>query len=193
MRSKITLAAAALAFLAVGAYPQAISFSLSSGLLLPKEEIYRDIYGQSVPVALEFRIGLGRNFGLAGGIEYLSDSGTAFNANQGEVDYPLRFRMISYPVSGYFLYPLGKFSLSLAAGISFHSYKEEWEDLDSSHEGKKSKPFFSGGFEYRFLPRVALRLLVRYESIATERSPFLQREVNLGGFSILGGITFFVR
>jgi hypothetical protein len=190
MRKKIALAAAAVLFLVVTSYPQAVSFSLSSGLLFPKEEIYRDIYGQSVPLALEFRVGLSRNFGLAVGFEYLSDSGTALNINQGDTDFPLRFRMVSYPVSGYFLYPFGKISLSIAAGIGFHSYREEWEDLDLIHEGKRSKPFISGGIEYRFIPRLAVRLFVRYESIATERSPYLQREVNLGGLSLLGGLSF---
>jgi hypothetical protein len=190
MRKKIVLSAAAVLFLAVTAYPQAVSVSLSSGLLFPKEEIYKDVYGQSVPLALEFRVGLSRNFGLAVGFEYLSDNGRALNVNQGDIEFPLRFRRISYPVSGYFLIPLGKVSLSIAAGIGFHSYKEEWQDLDLSHEGKRSRPFMSGGIEYRFIPRVAVRLFVRYESIATERSPYLQREVNLGGLSLLGGLSF---
>ncbi|HUU37673.1 MAG TPA: hypothetical protein VMW46_05655 [Candidatus Desulfaltia sp.] len=190
MRKKIGLAAAGVLFLGLTSYSQVVSFSLSSGLFFPKEEIYRDIYGQSMPLVLEVRIGISRYFGLAAGIEYLSDKGPAMNVNQGDTEFPLRFRMISYPVSGYFLYPLGKISLSIGAGISFHSYKEEWEDLDLDHEGNKAKPFMSGGIEYQIAPRLAVRLFLRYESIVTERGTYLPREINLGGLSLLGGLAF---
>jgi len=190
MRKKIGLAAAAVLFLGLTSFSQDVSVSLSSGLLFPKEEIFRDIYGQSMPLVLEFRIGISRYFGLAAGIEYLSAKGTALNVNQGDTEYPLRFRMISFPVSGYFLYPMGKISLYVGAGISYHSYKEEWEDLDLDHEGNKAKPFVSGGLEYRIVPRLTVRLFLRYESIVSDRGAYVQREVNLGGLSLLGGLSF---
>ncbi|MFZ2055438.1 MAG: hypothetical protein WAU81_14715 [Candidatus Aminicenantales bacterium] len=190
MRKKIGLVATAVLFLGLTSYSQVVSLALSSGLFFPKEKIYRDIYGQSMPLVLEFRIGTGRYFGLAAGIEYFSDKGTALNVNQGNAEYPVRFRMTSYPVSGYFLYPLGKISLYVGTGISFHSYKEEWEDLDLNHEGNTAKPFISGGIEYHIVPRLTARLFLRYESIVTERGSYLPREVNLGGLSLLGGLSF---
>ncbi len=190
MRKKIGLAAAAMLSLGLAGFSQEVSLSLSSGLFFPKEEIFKDIYGRSMPLALEFRIGLSRSVGLAAGIEYSSAKGTALNVDQGDADYPVRFRMISYPVSGYFLVPWGKLSFYAAAGISFHSYKEEWEDLDLTHEGKRTKPFLSAGIEYKMVPRLSVRLFIRYESIAAERSPYIQRKVDLGGLSFFGGLSF---
>lgn len=189
MRKRFIVAATSVFFLGLTSYAQVVSLSLSSGLFLPKEEIYRDIYGQSMPLALEVRIGIGRNFGLAAGIEYLSDKGTALNINQGDDAFSLHFRMISYPISGYLVYPRGKLSLSAAAGISIHSYKEEWKDLDHTHEGSRTNPFLSGGIEYHIAPRLAVHLFLRYQSIVTELNPLIQKEINLGGFSLLAGLS----
>ncbi|MGB7295076.1 MAG: hypothetical protein WBC70_05750 [Candidatus Aminicenantales bacterium] len=191
MRGKILLGAAAVLLLGLTSSAQVINLSLSSGVHFPKEKIYRDIYGRSTPLALEIRVGISRSFGLAAGIEYLSASGAALNINQGDLDFPLRFRMISYPLSGYFLVSLGQgISLRGAAGISFHSYREEWEDVDLLHEGSTAKPFVSAGIEYAIVPRLAVHLWLRYESIVTEWGPYIQREVNLGGLSLLGGLIF---
>lgn len=193
MKKEIALAAAALLSLGIMAQSQTVSVSASAGFLFPKEKIYRDIYGQSYPFALALRVGISRHFGLSVGIEYLSDSGTALNINQGETEYPLRFRMISYPVSADFLFPLGKISIFIGAGIGFHSYREEWEDWNLTHEGNASKLFFSGGVEFPIVSRVAVRFSVRYEDIVTTRSPYLQRKVSLGGLSLFGGVSFRIR
>lgn len=189
MRKGIGLVAAVL-LLSLASPAQNVSLSISSGLYFPQEEMFRDIYGRGTPLAAEIRVGIKRSFGLAVGIEYLSAEGTALNVNQGELDYPLRFRMISCPLSGYFLVPLGQgISLRGAAGFSYHSYKEEWEGLDLDHRGNRTKPFLSAGLEYQVVPRLAIHLLLRYESIAAERGSYIQREVNLGGLSFLGGLT----
>ncbi len=189
MKKRFILVTVSVFFLCLTSYSQVVSLSFSSGIFLPSEEIYRDIYGQSMPLAMEVRIGIGQSFGLAAGIEYLSDKGTALNINQGDDEFPLRFRMISYPISGYFVYPHGRISLSAAAGISIHSYKEEWEDLDHTHEGSRTNPFLSGRIEYHIAPRLAAHLFLRYESIATELNPLIQKEINLGGFSLLAGLS----
>ena len=189
MRNKVVLASAAVFFLVLTSYGQMVSLSVSSGLFLPKEELYRDIYGRGIPVAGEVRFAIQRTFGLAAGFEYLSATGTALNVNQGDVDFPVRLTLTSYPVSFYFIYPLGKLAFWASAGISFHSYKEEWEDLDLVHEGKKTKPFLSSGIEYKIVPRLSLRLFLRYQSIVAERGPYIRREVDLGGLSVLGGLS----
>ena len=192
MRKKTGLAALGVLLLSLAASAQmTVGFSLSSGIQFPKEEIYRDIYGRSMPLALEVRVGISRSFGLAAGVEYLSDSGRALNINQGELDFPVRFRKTAYPLSGYFLLPLGqRISLRGAAGISFHSYREEWKDLDLSHEGSTAKPFLSAGLEYAIVARLAVYLWLRYESISTDWGPYIQREVDVGGLSLLAGLTF---
>lgn len=189
MRKKTVLISAAVFVLSLSSYGQMVSLSISSGLFLPKEELYRDIYGQGIPLAVEVRFAIQRTFGLAAGFEYLSASGSALNVNQGDVDFPVHFTMASYPISVYFIYPVGKLAFWAAAGISFHSYKEEWEDLDLDHDGKKTKPFLSSGIEYKIAPRLSVRLSLRYQSIVAERGPYIRRDVDLGGLSVFGGLS----
>ncbi len=190
MRTARWLAAAALFFLCANAYSRAVVVSLSSGLFFPKEKIYRDVYGQSLPLDLEIRLGIGRHFGLAAGLEFLSDTGRAFNVNQGEDDYPVRLRMVSFPASIYFLYPLAKVSLFLGVGLSYHSYEEKWESAALSHKGKKTNLVAYTGAELRFSSRISARLALRYESIEVEPASVISTRINLGGISLLGGISF---
>jgi len=141
-------------------------------------------------VELEFRVGLSRYFGLSVGVEYLSDKGSAFNVNQGEDEYALRFRMVSFPASIFVVYPFARVSAFFGLGFSSHSYEEKWEGMALSHKGKKTSMIAYSGAEVRLSSRISARLAVRYESIEAEPVSTLFDGVNLGGVSLLGGLSF---
>jgi len=170
-------------------YAQTISVGVSSGIFFPQEKTYRDIYGTSLPVEIEVRAGLARYLGFAAGIGYLGDSGQALNINQGPDRYPVRFRKFSFPLSVVLLFPMNELSLFAGAGMSLHSYEEKWQTTTLTHKGTKIKPMAYAGVEYRLLPRLAARLSLRYETISAEKNPSLAKEVNLGGLTILGGVS----
>jgi len=190
VKAERRLAAAALFFLCANLYSQNVSLSLSSGLFFPKEKIYKDIYGHSLPLDLEFRIGLSRYFGLSVGAAYLNDHGNAVNVHQGEDEYPVYLRMISFPASIFVGYPFARVSAFFGLGFSHHSYEEKWEGLALSHKGKKTSMIAYSGAEVRLSSRISARLALRYESIEAEPASPLFEGVNLGGISLLGGISF---
>ena len=170
-------------------YAQTVSVGVSSGLFFPQEKTYRDIYGNSLPVEVELRAGLTGNLGFAAGIGYLGDSGQALNINQGPDRYPVRFRRFSFPVSVVLLLPMNDVSLFAGAGMSLHSYEEKWQTAALTHKGTKIKPLAYAGVEYRLLPRLAARLSLRYETISAGKNPSLAKEINLGGLTVLGGVS----
>jgi len=184
------LSAALLFFLCANLYSQNVSVSLASGLFFPQEKIYKDVYGHSLPVDLEFRVGLGRYFGLSVGAAYLNAHGNAVNADQGKDEYPVRLRMISFPVSVYVVYPFARISAFFGLGFSSHSYEEKWEGMALSHKGKKTSLIAQSGAELRLSSRISARLALRYERIEAEPASSLFDGVNLGGISLLGGFSF---
>lgn len=175
--------------LGVQAHAQKLSLCLSGGSFFPAERTYRDVYGNSVPLDFEVRLGVIKNLGLAAGVSYISDSGNAVNLSQGRDSYPVRFRRISFPLTAYLIFPLGDFSFFGGAGVSFHSYEEEWQTVPLSHKGNKTKPLAYGGVEYRILPRVGVRLALRYELIKAGSNPLRTDEVDLGGLTVLAGVS----
>lgn len=175
--------------LCVSAYPRTLSLGLSSGLFFAKNTTYWDIYGLSIPLEAELRLGMFRNLGLAAGISCVRDSGQAVNVNRGSDGYPVRIRMVSFPFSAYIQFPLDGVSLVGGAGLSFHSYEETWQTVSISHKGNTTKPFVYAGAECRVLPRIAARLTLRYETITAGKNPFLANEINLGGLTLLAGVS----
>ena len=189
MRRAGILAGAMCLGLCANAHSQSLALGLFSGGFFPKEQTYRDIYGASLPLEFEFRLGLFKNLGLAAGVSYVGDSGEALNVDQGQDSYPVRFRMVSFPLSAFLLFPLNGVSLLGGAGVSFHSYEETWQTVSISHEGNSTKPFIYGGVEFRLLARVAARLTLRYENISSGENPLLANEINLGGLTLLAGVS----
>ena len=189
MRRAGILAGAMCLGLCANAHSQSLALGLFSGGFFPKEQTYRDIYGASLPLEFEFRLGLFKNLGLAAGVSYVGDSGEALNVDQGQDSYPVRFRMVSFPLSAFLLFPLNGVSLLGGAGVSFHSYEETWQTVSISHEGNSTKPFIYGGLEFRLLARVAARLTLRYENISSGENPLLANEINLGGLTLLAGVS----
>jgi len=98
--------------------------------------------------------------------------------------------MVSFPASIYFLYPLAKVSVFLGVGLSYHSYEEKWEGVTLIHKGENTSLAAYTGAELRLSSRISVRLALRYESIEAEPASSLFDGVNLGGVSLLGGVSF---
>lgn len=189
MRRRVLLLGVLVLGLCAAAHPQTLSLGVSAGGHFPRKGLYRDIYGAGLPVEGEVRLTLFRNFGLAAGLGYLRQAGEAVNVNAGPDNYTVRFRMVSFPVSGYILFPLDRLTLLGGAGLSFHSYEEEWQDAALGSEGSATKPFVYAGLEVGIGPRLGARLTVRYETITAGKSPFLADEIDLGGLTLLLGLS----
>ncbi len=174
--------------LCLNVFSQSLSLGVSSGAFFPKDKTYRDIYAVSIPLEFEVRVGVFRHLGLAAGVSSISDSGAAVNVSQGPDRYPVRFRMVSFPLSVYLLFPMRAVTLLGGAGMGLHSYEETWQTVTLSRKGTTSKPFVYAGVEYRVLPRLAARLTLRYENIGAGKNPYLANEINLGGLSLLAGV-----
>ncbi len=175
--------------LGLQAHAQTLSLCLSGGLLFPAEKTYSDVYGNSAPLDFEVRLGVLKNLGLAAGVSYISDSGQAINLNQGPDRYPVQFRRVSIPLSAYLLLPLKGVSVFAGGGIGFHSYEEKWQTVPLSRKGNTTKPLVYTGVEYRLLPRVGVRLALRYEFIKAGANPLRTDKVDLGGLTLLGGVS----
>jgi hypothetical protein len=187
---KAGLLVAALFFgFAAGAYSQTLSLGVSAGGFFPKDKTYQEIYGTGLPFDFEAQLRLFRNFGLAAGICYVSQTGDAVNIDSGPDRYPVRFRRVSFPLSAYVFFPLNKVIVLGGAGLSIHSYEEEWETVAMSFKGDMTKPFVYAGLEYGILSWFAARLTIRYESLKAEFNPYMGREINLGGLTLLVGIS----
>jgi hypothetical protein len=190
MKRPWILAVAALLSLGAAAYSQTLSISLSSGIFFAKDEDYRGIYGRSIPFEAEARFGFLRYLGLTVGLSYVGDKGQAINLNQGRDEYPVRFRMISVPLAVCFVIPVGETSLFGGAGASVHSYEEKWETVPISHKGNKIGPMACAGVELRVFSRFRARFSLRYELVKTGLGPYQGKKINLGGMTLLGGVSF---
>jgi hypothetical protein len=187
---KAGLLVAALFFgFAAGAYSQSLSLSVSAGGFFPKNKIYQEIYGTGRPFDFKAQLRLFKNFGLAAGICYISQTGDAVNIESGPDRYPVQFRRVSFPLSAYVFFPLNKVIILGGAGLSIHSYEEEWETVAMSFKGDMTKPFVYAGLEYGIQSWFAARLTIRYESLKAGLNPFIDKEVNLGGLTLLVGIS----
>jgi hypothetical protein len=173
----------------VCAQAQTLSLGFAGGVLFPRGAIYRDVYGKSLPLDVEVRLGLFRRVGLATGLTCVGDSGKAINVRRGPDTYAVKLRRVSFPLSVCVLFPAGDFMVFIGGGASFHSFKEDWRTVAISHSGNKVGPLAYAGMEYRLLSRVAARLALKYEGINGGRNRFLADEVALGGLTVSAGVS----
>ncbi len=189
MRKAGLLVAALFFGLGIDAYSQSLSLGLSAGGFFPKDKTYQEIYGTCLPFDFEAQLKLFRNFGLAAGICYIRQTGDAVKINSGPDRYPVQFRRVSFPLSVYVFIPLNKVILLGGAGLGIHFYEEEWETVAMSFKGDMAKPFVYASLEHGILSRFAARLTIRYESLKAGLNPYLGRRINLGGLTLLVGIS----
>lgn len=187
---RVPLGLALFLALALAAQAQRLSFSLSSGIFSPGQEMYREIYGSGVPVSFEGWLDFKSGFGLSAGVIRLRDSGMAVAVSGDGEEYPLRFERLSVPVTFFFVIRTGGMVLRLGAGLAYHSYREKWQTVDLGYEGTRLAPRLAAAFEAPVFGRLSLLFSLVHETITTGVPSPLGRNVTLGGFQVLGGVAF---
>lgn len=189
MKARGLLGAGLVLALTASAQARSLSISLSAGVFAAGQEAYREIYGPGFSVTFESRYEFKGGLGLSAGFFRLRDKGTAVAVSGGGEDYPLSFERIAVPLTVSYTRRLRGPVLRLGAGLTYHSYREEWRTADLGIEGTCWGPRLCAAVEAPILGRLSLLGSVIYESIATGiRSP-LGDKVNLGGLQVLGGIS----
>lgn len=169
---------------------QELSVSMGAGGFFPKAETYRDIYGRGTALSGGVWFTLKSGLGFAAGFDRLTDDGQALPLGGGDEEYPLELRRISIPLLVYYETSLGGIALRIGAGLGFHSYKESWPTEGISFEGRMAKPRFVLAASAPLFGRLSLIAVASYEAIATGEGTPLDTNVDLGGFQVLGGLSF---
>jgi hypothetical protein len=181
---------------ALSVFPQTLSVRAGAGVLFPREDSYKKIYGNSFPLLFEAKVRVFKNCGFTAGLDWRSDKGKAWPLGEAAEEFPLRFKMISIPVSVFCEFPIKMGTVPVDAafglGISWNSYKENWETAELSHGGKTWGPLVYAAVDFRIVSRAGLFASLRWESVPTgQESPF-GRNINLGGIKLLGGVIFYL-
>jgi hypothetical protein len=189
-RHPITGMALLILGLAAAAPAQELTFSIGAGRFLASEGAYRQVYGSGPAFAGDIWLKLKGRLGLAAGFNLLPDRGMAVPMDGGDAAYPLKFRRTSIPLVVYYEFDVGDVAVRLGAGIGFHSYKEIWQTADLEFEGHKVSPRIVLGVSWALLDKLSLLFYANYDSIRTGAGSSLAKDVDLGGFQLLGGLAF---
>jgi len=169
-----------------------LSFSFSFGYFQPKEEAFKELYGNN-----KFQLGfnlsctLKKKLSLYSGLRYLSCRGETKIVGQEfqEEKYKLSFTIYSIPLGLTYSFSYKNIHPFLGGGVSYNIYKEIWDDLGLSFEDKKMGFFLIGGAEYFIWKRLALLVRVQYSSVPTKQGSKLVESVNLGGTELSLGFS----
>jgi hypothetical protein len=178
--------------LAVVAPSQELSVSAAAGGMFPLGEVYRTIYGSSLVVAGDVWLKLKGPFGLATGLNLLSDEGAA----TGPTDqYPVRFRRRTIPLVLFYQFDVGPVDIRVGAGAGFHHFRETWQTADLDYSGNKTSPRALLAVSVEIVKRLSLFSSVAYDTIRKERSiGYLDSlntyQVDLDGVQVVGGLSF---
>lgn len=197
MRNKCVLLVLLVLAIVSNLHSQKLSLRAGTGIIRPTGNAVRSLYGNSIPLVFDVGYRLGRNFGLAAGLEWRRDRGTALPIGEGTEEFPVRLRMISAPVSAFaeFSGGLGRipFVVDLGAGVTWNSYKETWEGVNLSHSGSDWGYRLYAAADFRLFPRIGFFAQVRWETMPTGQESILDEgnvEINLGGVGLLAGLSF---
>ena len=176
--------------LAAAAPAQELSLSFGAGGFFPSDDNYRQIYGSSLSLAGDIWLKLKGPIGFAAGFGRISDKGVAVPMSGGTQTYPLEFRRTSIPLLVFYQIEAGPVAIRLGAGAGIHSYRETWQTVDLDFRGHKTSPRIVLAVSAAVLKRVSLFCSGSFESIRTRESSFPDASINLGGFQMLGGLSF---
>ncbi len=175
-------------------YNPRLSTSFSFGFLQPRERAFKDLYGNNkLQVDFSIRYVLMKNVSVYSGLKYLSCTGetkivgTEFQQEQ----YNLKFTMYSIPLAFVYSFSVKNIYPFLGGGVSYNVYKEKWDELDISEDGKKLGFFLIGGIEYFISKRFSLLGRAQYSSIPTKKGSKLDENINLGGTEFSLGLSYY--
>ena len=170
-----------------------VSISLSFGYFLPKEQVFKDLYGNHKPQwNLNVRFVLKKNVSLYSGLRYLSCKGETqiVGPEFQEEKYELKFFMYSIPLALIYSTAYKNVHPFFGGGASFNIYKEEWEEFGITSEDEKLGFFLIGGAEYFIGKRFSFLARAQYSLIPTKQGGKLDENINLGGIEFSIGISF---
>jgi hypothetical protein len=78
----------------------------------------------------------------------------------------------------------------VGGGASYNFFKERWEVIPLSRNGKKFGFFIQTGNVHDFGKRFSILTLLEYTNIPTGKGAKLQEGVNLGGLELALGLSF---
>jgi hypothetical protein len=169
------------------------SVSLSAGLFYPQERAFRVLYGTvQIPVGVHFSYQLSQRIGFLVGYKYLSSSGGTVLIGPGFVQetLPLSFRNSSLRFGATYNVNLAKRSaVFVGGGASYNFFKEKWDVISLSRNGKKFGFFIQTGNAYDLGKRFSILTLLEYTNIPTGKGAKLQEGVNLGGLELALGLS----
>jgi len=171
-----------------------LSFGLSAGLFYPQERAFRVLYGTvQIPLGVQLGYELSERIGVLVGYKYLSRSGGTVLIGPGFVQetHPLSFKNSSLRFGATYNVTLAKRSaVFVGGGASYNLFKERWEVVSLSRDGKKFGFFIQTGNVYDLGKRFSILTLLEYTNIPTGKGAKLQEGVNLGGLELALGLLF---
>lgn len=198
LRLTAGLAAVILA-LAAAAPAQELSLSFGAGGLFPPTGDYREIYGSGLSFGGDVWLKFKGHFGFAAGFGFLSDKGLALVTGQGNVEYPLSFRRMSFPLVGFYEFGAGAVEVRLGAGAGLHSFEETWETVEwldelmrpnLSYRGHAISPRLVMTVSFPILDRLSFHCSASYDPVSAGSDSALGTTVKIGGLQLLGGLAF---
>lgn len=189
MRRLVPFALLLCAGLVLPAAADRFTVSFAAGLSSPRQAEVRDLYGTFRPLAFEARLRLWGGLGVLGGLQSSSREGEAVRLSGSEGAYPLLFTLDSFPVGLFYRVAAPRFAVLVAAGPAYFRYEESWETAGIMDAGRLWGWFGQLAVEVAVFKPVALFAAVRYQDLPCDRGSLLADEVNLGGLSVLGGLT----
>jgi opacity protein-like surface antigen len=169
-----------------------ISFSFSFGYFQPKEQAFKELYGNNkFQTSLNLSFALKKNLSVYSGLRYLSCRGETKIAGYEfqEEKYKLSFTIYSIPLGLIYSFSYKKVHPFLGGGVSYNIYKEIWDGLGISFQDKKIGFFLIGGAEYFIWKRFALLGKAQYSSVPTKQGSKLADNINLGGTELSLGFS----
>jgi hypothetical protein len=176
--------------LSAAAPAQELSVSAGAGGFFPSDGNYRQFYGSSLSFAGDIWLKLKGPIGFAAGFGRMSDKGVAVPMDGGTERFAVEFRRTSFPLIVFYQFDVGPFAIRLGAGAGFHSYRETWQTVDLDFEGHKVSPRYVLNVSAELFKKISVFCSGTYESIRTGAGSDLARNIDLGGFQLLGGLAF---
>ncbi len=171
-----------------------LSFGLSAGLFYPQERAFRVLYGTvQIPLGVQLSCELSERVGVLVGYKYLSRSGGTVLIGPGfvQVTHPISFKNSSLRFGATYNVKLANRSaLFVGGGASYNLFRERWQVISLSRDGKKFGFFIQTGNVYDLGKRFSISTLLEYTNIPTGKGAKLQEGVNLGGLELALGLSF---
>jgi hypothetical protein len=176
--------------LVASAPAQELSLSVGAGSFFASQGAYREVYGSSLLFSADVWLKLKGPFGIAAGFIDAADTGNAVPMDGGDAEYPVKFRRATIPIVVFYRLDVKAGAIRFGAGLGIHHYRETWQTVDLGFEGHKISLRFMLTAAVPLLKRLSLLGTIAYDTIRTGAGSPLAVDVNLGGFQVIGGLSF---